>query len=75
MLLENDFAAQAEGRFGIHLDGTIEDEAALPDSASDKITRYDLEQIVTHLRMLGEDPASRRCAPSARGGIHASESP
>ena len=57
MLLESDFAAQAEGRFGIHLDGTIEDEAALPDSAPDKITRFDLEQIVTHLRTLGEDPA------------------
>ena len=57
MLLESDFAAQAEGRFGIHLDGTIEDEAALPDSATDKITRFDLEQIVTHLRTLGEDPA------------------
>ena len=57
MLLESDFAAQAEGRFGIHLDGTIEDEAALPDSTTDKITRSDLEQIVTHLRTLGEDPA------------------
>ena len=57
MLLESDFAAQVEGRFGIHLDGTIEDEAALPDITSDKITRSDLEQIVTHLRTLGEDPA------------------
>jgi hypothetical protein len=57
MLLESDFAAQAEGRFGIHLDGTIEDEAALPDRATDKITRSDLEQIITHLRALGEDPA------------------
>ena len=56
-LLESDFAAQAEGRFGIHLDGTIEDEAALPDSTTDKITRSDLEQIVSHLRTLGEDPA------------------
>jgi hypothetical protein len=58
MLLENDFAGQAEGRFGIHLDGTIEDEAALPDIATDKITRSDLEQILTHLRTLGENPAS-----------------
>lgn len=57
-LLESDFAAQVEGRFGIHLDGTIEDEAALPDSTTDKITRFDLEQIVTHLQTLGEDPAS-----------------
>ena len=58
MLLESDFAAQAEGRFGIHLDGIIEDEAALPDSTTDRITRSDLEQIVTHLRTQGEDPAS-----------------
>ena len=34
-LLESDFAAQAEGRFGIHQDGTIEDEAALPDNPAD----------------------------------------
>jgi hypothetical protein len=57
ILLENDFAAQVEGRFGIHPDGTIEDEAALPDSTSDKITRCDIEQIVNHLRMLGEESA------------------
>ena len=57
-LLESDFAAQAEGRFGIHPDGTIEDEAALPDNPTDKITRSDLEQIVAHLRILGEEPAS-----------------
>ena len=57
MLLEIDFAAQTEGRFGIHLDGTIEDQAALPDSPTDKITRCDLEQIVTHLRTLGEGQA------------------
>jgi hypothetical protein len=57
VLLESDFAAQAEGRFGIHLDGTIEAEAALPDITTDKITRSDLEQILTHLRTLGEDPA------------------
>jgi hypothetical protein len=54
-LLESDLAAQAEGRFGIHLDGTIEDDAALPDETTDKITRRDLEQIVAHLRTLGED--------------------
>lgn len=54
-LLENDLAAQAAGRFGIHLDGTIEDDATLPDDTTDKITRRDLEQIVAHLRTLGED--------------------
>ena len=56
-LLEDDLAAQAEGRFGIHLDGAIEDEAALPDDTTDKATRRDLELIVAHLRSLGEDPA------------------
>ncbi len=55
-LLEADLAAQAEGRFGIHRDGTIEDEDALSGDTSDKITRRDLEQIVAHLRTLGEDP-------------------
>jgi hypothetical protein len=55
-LLESDLAAQAEGRFGIHADGIIEDEAALPDDTTDKVTRRDLEQIVAHLRTLGEDP-------------------
>jgi Eco57I restriction-modification methylase len=58
ILLEADLAAQVEGRFGIHLDGTIEDEAALPDDTTDKITRRDLEQIVAHLRTQGEDPPS-----------------
>jgi hypothetical protein len=56
-VLEDDFATQAEGRFGIHPDGTIEDEAALPDSTTDKNTRSDLEQIVDHLVTLGEEPA------------------
>jgi hypothetical protein len=55
-LLEDDLAVQAEGRFGIHLNGTIEDEAALPDATTDKITRRDLEQIVAHLRTQGEEP-------------------
>ncbi len=54
-LLEADLAAQLEGRFGIHPDGTIEDEAALPDDTTDKTARRDLEQVVAHLRTLGED--------------------
>jgi hypothetical protein len=57
-LLESDFAAQAEGRFGIHLNGILEDEASLADNTTDKVARSDLEQIVTHLRALGENPAS-----------------
>lgn len=53
--LETDLAAQAEGRFGIHVDGTVEDEASLPDDTTDKISRRDLEEVVAHLRSLGED--------------------
>lgn len=57
VLLENDLVAQLEGRFGIHLDGTIEDEDSLPDDPTIKVIRRDLEQIVAHLRTLGEAPA------------------
>jgi hypothetical protein len=56
-LLETDLAAQAEGRFGIHTDGTIENESALPDDTTDKVTRSDLLQIVAHLRTQGETPS------------------
>ena len=56
-VLESDFATQAEGRFGIHPDGTIEDESALSDSTTGKNTRSDLTQIVDHFRALGEEPA------------------
>jgi predicted RNA methylase len=52
--LEADLAAQAERRFGIHVDGSIEDEQALPDDASDRATRRDLVEIVDHVRALGE---------------------
>lgn len=56
-LLEEDFAAQAEGRFGIHGDGRIEDEAALPGDSVTKAIRRDLVEIIEHLRALGETPA------------------
>ncbi len=52
--LETDLRAQAEGRFGIHLDGTIEDEQALSDDASERATRRDLVEIIDHVRSLGE---------------------
>jgi hypothetical protein len=52
--LEADLGAQAEGRFGIHVDGTVEDEQALPDDASDRATRRDLVEIIDHVRSLGE---------------------
>ena len=56
LLLERDLATQAEGRFGLHADGVVEEETALPDDASDRSTRQDLIQIVEHLRRLGENP-------------------
>lgn len=52
--LEADLGAQAEGRFGIHTDGTIESEQALPDDPSDRATRRDLVEIIDHVRSLGE---------------------
>ena len=52
--LEADISAQAEGRFGIHMDGTIEEEQALPDDASDRATRRDLVEIIDHVRSVGE---------------------
>ena len=51
---EADLGAQAEGRFGIHADGTIEEEQALPDDASDRATRRDLVEIIDHICSLGE---------------------
>ncbi|MQA92189.1 MAG: hypothetical protein GEU90_18515 [Gemmatimonas sp.] len=56
-VLEDDFAAQAEGRFGIHGDGRIEDEAALPDDNVAKAIRGDLVEIIEHLQTLDETPA------------------
>jgi hypothetical protein len=53
---EADLAAQAEGRFGIHGDGTIEEEQALPDDAGDRATRRDLVEIINHICSLGESP-------------------
>ena len=52
-----DLRAQAEGRFGIHADGTVEDEQALPDDASDQATRRDLVEIIDHICSLGESRA------------------
>lgn len=57
-LLEVDLGEQAEGRFGIHADGTIEDEHALPDDATERATRRDLVEIIKHLCSLGEAPAN-----------------
>ncbi len=56
-VLEHDLGAQLEGRFGIHADGTIEDEQAIRDDPSDRATRRDLVEIVDHLRALGETDA------------------
>lgn len=52
--LETDLASQAEGRFGIHSDGTIEEEQDLSDDASGRTTRRELVEIIDHIRTLGE---------------------
>jgi len=57
-VLEHDLGAQLEGRFGIHADGTIEDEQALRDDPSDRATRRDLVEIIDHLRSLDETETS-----------------
>jgi SAM-dependent methyltransferase len=57
-LLEDDLGAQLVGRFGIHADGTIEDEHDLPDDPTDRANRRDLVEITDHLRSLGETSAS-----------------
>jgi hypothetical protein len=55
VILEDDLSGQAEGRFGIHVDGTVEAEDALPEDLSTRAIRSDLVQIIGHLRTLGED--------------------
>ena len=52
--LEGDLGGQLEGRFGIHADGAIEAEDALPDDATDRATRRELVEIIDHLCSLGE---------------------
>lgn len=52
--LEEDLEAQAEGRYGINSDGTIEDEAALHLDPSALADRREIVAIVEHLRNEGE---------------------
>jgi hypothetical protein len=54
--LEQDLDAQAEGRYGINSDGTIEDEAALHLDPSALADRREIVAIVEHLRNEGETP-------------------
>jgi SAM-dependent methyltransferase len=56
-LLEDDLGAQLVGRFGIHADGTVEDEHDLPDDPTDRANRRDLVEITDHLCSLGETSA------------------
>jgi hypothetical protein len=56
-VLEQDLEAQAEGRYGINRDGTIEDEAALHLDPSALADRREIVAIVEHLRIEGETAA------------------
>ena len=47
-MLEQDLEAQAEGRYGINRDGTIEDEAALHLDPSALADRREIVAIVEH---------------------------
>lgn len=61
-LLEQDFAAQAEGRFGIYPDGTIDEESALSLSQSELTDRREILEVLNHLQAQGEssnDPFDR----------------
>lgn len=53
-ILEQDLEAQAEGRYGINSDGTIEDEEALHLDSSALADRREIVAIVEHLRDEGE---------------------
>jgi hypothetical protein len=53
-LLEQDLADQAEGRYGINRDGTIEDEVALHLDPSALADRREIVAIVEHLLNEGE---------------------
>lgn len=52
--IEDDLAGALEGRFGIHLDGSIEDAGALTLSSAQTAIRSELIEIVDYLRMEGE---------------------
>jgi hypothetical protein len=56
-LLEEDFAATAEGRFGLHTSGRIEEEGALKLAPAEMDTRRELVGAVEHLRAAGLAPA------------------
>jgi len=57
-LVEADVASTAEGRFGFRADGTVEPTGALVLSTVEEADRQELQQILDHLRTLGESPAA-----------------
>jgi hypothetical protein len=57
-ILEDDLAATAEGRFGIHKNGKVEDEDSLRLSPAEVLDRREVAAIVSHLRVEGASAAS-----------------
>lgn len=52
--LEQDLAAQAEGRLGIYPNGTIDEETVLSLSQSELMDRREVLEVLNHLRAQGE---------------------
>jgi hypothetical protein len=55
-VLDQDFAATAEGRFGFHESGHIEDESALKLTPAELEARRELNEAIDHLRAAGNRP-------------------
>jgi len=59
-LLMEETAAQLEGRYGVHTDGTVEPEERLPHLAEDAAAREDYRRILAYLKAEEEKGHARR---------------
>ena len=57
-ILEDDLAATAEGHFGIHKNGKVEEEDSLRLSPAEVLDRREVAAVVSHLRLEGASAAS-----------------
>ena len=57
-ILEDDLAATAEGRFGIHKNGKVEEEDSLRLAPAEVLDRREVVAIVSHLRLEGVSASS-----------------